>query len=583
MFFQKYQKKEKTSKKAGEHRKKKELRYNTKKMWSSPREADEIGENTGKSWRNTGKKWRAKTGSSNSIKDRFKVNRSKRSILNAIFALLQMVITSIFGLMLSRSIMSHYGSDYNGINSIVTQVVNAIMVLEGGFTLASNVALFKPFFEKNIKKINGILSATKKRFRMISLIAVLIGIIIAFLFPFCISTGVSYITCVCMMLSVLLPSCFNLGYSMKYRVILLTDQKEYVISMISTLFYVIGNSVAILLIQMNYSILIVRLVIMIFLFWSYYSIGLFCRKKYRFLQFTEKPLFNEIRGSKNVLVMKATSMLYSSMPIMLISTLSHGGAMLASVYAVYRNVITVVQSSLTSITNAPRLGFGSLFAEGKYKEAEDMFYLYEKIAFISMSIILGTTCLLIMPFIDLYTRGITDINYHNIILACMMLVTVFFEICHIPSGQMIQMSGSFEASKNIQLVAFIVLAAGMVVGRMYIGLYGILAAVLLAAVVLCVLEIGYTRRKIFEGSLVELIINMFPCIIICIIASLIGFSGIISCENYIIFIIEGVIVIAILSAITLGFYAIIDVESIKRIFSIVKNFLKKANDKQSDK
>ena len=80
------------------------------------------------------------------------MNRSNKSILNAIFALLQMVITSIFGLMLGRSIMSHYGSDYNGINSIVTQVVNAIMVLEGGFTLASNVALFKPFFEKISKK-----------------------------------------------------------------------------------------------------------------------------------------------------------------------------------------------------------------------------------------------------------------------------------------------------------------------------------------------------------------------------------------------------------------------------------------------
>jgi len=118
------------------------------------------------------------------------VNRSKKSMLNAIFALLQMAVTSIFGLVLSRGIMSHYGSDYNGINSIVTQVVNAIMVLEGGFTLASNVALFKPFMEKNIKKINGILSATEKRFRMVSLIAVLIGVVIAFIFPFCISTEV---------------------------------------------------------------------------------------------------------------------------------------------------------------------------------------------------------------------------------------------------------------------------------------------------------------------------------------------------------------------------------------------------------
>lgn len=322
------------------------------------------------------------------------MNRSKKSILNAVFALMQMAVTSIFGLILSRSIMSHYGSDYNGINSIVTQVVNAIMVLEGGFTLASNVALFKPFMEKNIVKINGILSATEKRFKSVTFIAVSLGTVVAFIFPLCVSTDVPYLTCVCMMLSVLLPSCFNLGYSMKYRVVLLTDQKEYVISLITAGFYAVGNSVAVILIGLGQSILVIRFVIMLFLFLSYYCIGLFCKKKYSFVQFKEKPLYDEISGSKNVMVLKATSMLYNSAPILLISTLPDGGSMLASVYAVYRNVITLVQNCLTSITNAPRLGFGSLLAEGKHKEAEDMFNLYEKIAFIGMSIILGTTCLL---------------------------------------------------------------------------------------------------------------------------------------------------------------------------------------------
>ena len=58
-FFYNTGKRRRASEKIGEHRKKKELWYNTKKMWSSPRKAGEIGENTGKRWRNTRKKWRA--------------------------------------------------------------------------------------------------------------------------------------------------------------------------------------------------------------------------------------------------------------------------------------------------------------------------------------------------------------------------------------------------------------------------------------------------------------------------------------------------------------------------------------------
>ena len=120
------------------------------------------------------------------------MNKSKLSMINAIFALIQMGAVSIIGLVIGRSILTYYGSDYNGVNSIVTQLVNVIMVLEGGFTLASNVALFKPFGEKNIEKINGILSATGKRFNTVSIIAIIIGTIIAIIFPLCITTPVSY-------------------------------------------------------------------------------------------------------------------------------------------------------------------------------------------------------------------------------------------------------------------------------------------------------------------------------------------------------------------------------------------------------
>lgn len=502
------------------------------------------------------------------------MNRSKKSILNATFALLQMVVTSIFGLILSRTVLSYLGSDYNGINSIVTQIVNVIMILEGGFTLASNVALFKPFLEKNITKINGILSATARKFNIVSLIAMVIGIIIALIFPFYVSTNVSYFICACLMITVLLPACFNLGYSMKYRVILLADQKEYIISIFSTIFYAIGNAIAVILIRTGFGIITARVVIMIFLFLTYYFIGEYCKKNYNFVQFKEKPMYNEISESKNVLALKLTSMLYTSFPIVLISSLPEKGAMIASVYAVYKSVISIVQNCLSSITNAPRLGFGSLIAEGNLSEANIKFNLYEKITFIGMTVIIGTTCLLILPFIDLYTIGVNDINYHNEFLAFIMLITVFVEICHIPSGQMIQMSGNFNASKKIQSIAFVILIFGMIVGRFFIGLYGILFAILLAAMVLCVLEIGYTGIIIFNRNWLKFIINLLPCLIICLITILIGFSGKIIFLDYLSFFIAGLVCVTVLTVITLIIYYVIDSTELKTIIKIVISIIK---------
>ena len=285
-------------------------------------------------------------------------------------------------------------------------------------------------------------------------------------------------------------------------------------------------------------------------------------------------MYNEISESKNVLALKLTSMLYTSFPIVLISSLPEKGAMIASVYAVYKSVISIVQNCLSSITNAPRLGFGSLIAEGNLSEANIKFNLYEKITFIGMTVIIGTTCLLILPFIDLYTIGVNDINYHNEFLAFIMLITVFVEICHIPSGQMIQMSGNFNASKKIQSIAFVILIFGMIVGRFFIGLYGILFAILLAAMVLCVLEIGYTGIIIFNRNWLKFIINLLPCLIICLITILIGFSGKIIFLDYLSFFIAGLVCVTVLTVITLIIYYVIDSTELKTIIKIVISIIK---------
>ena len=133
------------------------------------------------------------------------MNKGKKSILNAVTAMIQMVIVSILGLCLTKTIITKYGSDYNGINSTVNQIVNAIMVLEGGFTLASNVALFAPFSSRNYDEVNEILSATNKRFRTVGILALLIGAGFAVAFPLMVSSSMPPWMISMLMITVLMP------------------------------------------------------------------------------------------------------------------------------------------------------------------------------------------------------------------------------------------------------------------------------------------------------------------------------------------------------------------------------------------
>lgn len=503
------------------------------------------------------------------------MNKGRKSILNAITALVQMAAVSVIGLVLTKSIIIYFGSEYNGINSSVNQIVNAIMILEGGFTLASNVALFHPFSEKDYQTVNGIVAATRKRFIMVGIIAVVCGIAVAAVYPLFVHSEMPGWLISAVMVTVLLPACFNLGIVMKYRVLILADQREYIISAITTVAYVIGTGIAIIAIHKGASLLIARIIIMFSLLANYVSIVLYCKKNYPWVRFDVEPLYEKIKGTKSVLVMKLTSMFYMSFPVIIISTLPENGAMLASVYAVYKSVTTVVGGAIGAFINAPRLGFGALFAEDRKDDAEVLFNQYEKITCLALSIVLGTTCMLIIPFVELYTIGVQDIRYTNNLMALLILMTVFFETVHIPSGQIIQMSGTFEPYRRIQSISCIVLVILMVLGRALFGLYGIVGAVLGTAILLAAMEIVYTGRRIFNRGITSFLVNVVPCGAICSCMTIIGFSGIIKSKSYAVFFMQGIVSVFAVTVVAVLLFSAVDFKGMKDLAKRIWLTLKK--------
>lgn len=108
---------------------------------------------------------------------------------------------------------------------------------------------------------------------------------------------------------------------------------------------------------------------------------------------------------------------------------------------------------------------------------------------------------LIRPFMNLYTRNMADQNYNNQVLIIIMILVMFFEVIHIPSGNIINMAGKFKIGKRIQTIAAICLIGMMLVFNIFYGFYGILFAILCTAILLAVLEIGYIYKVFFQMPL----------------------------------------------------------------------------------
>ncbi|GAB1431751.1 hypothetical protein MASR2M29_03760 [Spirochaetota bacterium] len=440
------------------------------------------------------------------------MNRSKQSILTAISAFSLTLLNGIFALVVTKMVIVEYGSDFNGLNSTANQFISMLLIIEGGFTIAANVALFKPMASNDIYAINRILSATRKIFNKMGIIFFFIGSSASIIYALIINSDLSPMTSFLVFFMTVVSTSFNLSYATKFRILLQSENKEYILNSIQIITLILSQLLILATIFSNGNMLLVRLSTMLGSIINSFLIAIITNKKYKDINFEEEPDYESINGTKDIFIQKVTSMIYSTIPILFISATV--GTIYASVYIVYNNIFQLLKSIMYSFINAPRIGFGKLIAERDSDYILKVFLQYEFIVCFVMLTLLSTAAVLIMPFISLYTIGITDVSYYNWIIALLLICITFFEIIHIPSGNIINMAGKFKVGRKIQTLASIVLVTVMIIGNITFGFYGILLSVLVTAIFLAFLEITYIHSRYFVGAMFNFFKLLIPNLVI---------------------------------------------------------------------
>lgn len=472
-------------------------------------------------------------------------NRNKTSLLNALSAILLTLTNGLLGIIVTRFVIAKFGSDFNGLNSTANQIINVLLVLEGGFTMASNVALFAPLTQGDYDLVNGVLAATRNKFRRIAMVFLAAGLAVAVGYGFVVNSDLPTEFIITVVVMTVAPAAFNLYYATTYRVLLQTQQKEYVINLITICTVGLGHISNIVMINMNGSMWMVRFNVMVFNLLGSLLIGAYVKRKTAFLNLSVKPRPELIRGTGDVMIQKVTGVIYNSAPIVFLSISPAGGTLLASVYAVYNNVFTMLKSLLHSVIDAPRHSLGQLMTEREREDVWPVFAQYEYIAFLAVFVILTTCFTLIMPFIALYTASFHDANYYDATIATMMVVIAAIEMIHIPSGHLLNMAGCFRVSRNFQVISCIALLISMAVGGILWSVYGMLSAILLCAVLLAIMEMGYVHTKFFTGKLPALLKRLLPLIAVGIAACCLEVKLIPPIRSYLAFGLYGVLFVAV--------------------------------------
>ena len=413
--------------------------------------------------------------------------------------LLQLIIT-VSGFIIPRVMLTVYGSEINGAVSSLTQFINYFVLIEAGLGGAAIFALYKPLSEGNRTKINSIVTASKKLYIRSGIIFIGLILVLAVAFPWW--TNISSLNkCEVFLLTFIIGMTGVLDFFTlsKYRVLLTADQRVYVISLASTIYYILYTCIIAFASFWNVSIVIIRALALSAMFVRSIILVVYCKRKYSWLDFKETPDYSALKSKNDVLYQQICGMVQTGMPVLL-ATFIIKDFKAVSVFTIYNMVLTGINGVLGVFSTSLASGFGNLIVDKNKNLLRKTFNEFESAYQILITIVYSTTMFLIVPFVRLYTSDVTDINY---ILPTFAILAVWNGVIYnikTPLSMLVVSAGMYrETRAQNTITALIIIGVGIPLTFLY-GLNGIMIASIASNLYRTIDFIFFAHKHITEDN-----------------------------------------------------------------------------------
>lgn len=437
--------------------------------------------------------------------------------------------------------------------------------------------LYKPIVNKDRKTIEKILKSAQKFFNIIAYIFIAYLIILCFIYPSLVNSEFSKGYTISLILIISISTFAEYFLGMVYKLYLQAEQKTYItanIQMITTLF---NTVLSVILIKFGTNIQIVKLVSAFIFVLRPIIQNIYVVKRYGINLKDVKEKY-ELKQKWDGLAQHIASVVHENTDVTVLTIFTN--TIEVSVYTVYLFVIKGVKNLIQAFTGGIDASFGNMYANGEQENLNRSFKIYELFYFSIITIIFSCTLGLIIPFIQVYTKGITDANYCRPIFAFIIVIAEYMWAIRLPYSSLILSVGHFKETKRGAWVeAILNILISIILVPIY-GMNGVAIGTLIAMTVRTIEFMYHCSKYILKRNQINSYIHLgIVCIetfIIFVVTNLIIKD--ISFETYSIWIKYAVISGILACIITLAINSLLYKEDTKGLIKILKNnFNKGAN------
>ncbi len=414
---------------------------------------------------------------------------------NSISPLIYQVTTIICGFILPRLILSHFGTEVNGLVNSITQFLGVIAFLELGVGAVVQSSLYKPLADNDSLSVSKVITSADKFFRRLGYILAIYVIVMLFYYPYLVKQNFSFAFTATLIVAISIRSFAQYFFGIVNRLLLIADQKAYIQYIAQTVAVIANTAACYTLIAFDCSVQIVYGMTSVIFFLQPLAIHLYVKKHYaleRKIHYDVEPIKQKWNGvAQHVAAVILTSS--DSIVLTTFSTLIN-----VSIYAVYYLPMAGARLVIMSMISGIEALIGNLWAKQDLQELNRIFAWTEWLIHTGTTLIFTLTAVLIVPFVQVYTHGVNDADYIQPLFGVLLVAANSGHCFRLPYNIMILAAGHYKQTQHNYIIAAVMNVLISIIGVKLFGLIGVTLGTLAAMVYQTVWMAWYNSKNFIQ-------------------------------------------------------------------------------------
>jgi len=457
------------------------------------------------------------------------MKRGQKLALNTAIGIAKQLVYVICGFILPRYMLQYYGSTVNGLVSSITHFLGFISLLDMGVGAVVQANLYKPLADNDINQISRVYVSAQKFFRKIAVILVAYVVILCVLLPGTYSDNFSSAYSISLIIIIAIGTFSQFFFGIVLETLLTADQKAYVHMSVYIVTTIVNTVVSIFMIQHGLSIHSVKFFTACIYLVRPAIEGIYVKRHYS-LDKKIKYIGEPIKQKWNGFSQHLASVINNNIDIIILSMFSTLNNV--SVYSVYYMVISgITQIIMTAATGLESM-FGNMIANEEKDILVSSFSRIEWLIHTVVTVVFTVSMIMIVPFVGIYTDGITDTNYIVPSFAMILVAAYAMQCLRVPYFRVIKAAGHFRQTKN---GAYITAAINTFVSMLLVywyGMIGIAIGTFLAMTFHTVYLAFYLKSNILNRSTKKFFLLLLKDVVVMFVTIWISNCLQIRCSNY---------------------------------------------------